>query len=608
MPPPPSLQDRLSALLPADLPLTLYHVSHPPVKAADPLYLPPPGQPALPTTLESHFLAVAHDGILVFAIEVLIYVCAFKNPQTNKSHKETTFFVSKADSSGYLPSAAASFVPKNNADLRESTLRTISSTFLEHIITTHRTAHLNIRKSTISLFARSQAQYLFPDSASNKKKHVLDDRGLIRWWCRVLDPILQHFSDQDCAENASAYLLVPGLDKYETSALFPPKTRQAAIYPNAKRWVHGHPLKVDPVRHLTVREVIPHFPDDPKSRFLDELDAEYIGGGSRDSKKGKTLRGNAWANIKTLEQFWELMSFRQECSAGQSTGFIWIAIERAKKKTERVVVENTATSTTTGQVSGQAEPTSEITHDEDSIPPASQASQADTESTPPSASQAEPEADRTPSSSQQEAPSQHPSSVTSATAPKPITNPLPSLRLTSLNYKKVLETLLCSDFSTEPLARLHSRKWIDGALLLLGNGPDSTRIKEHKSTHQDWDWGVPVLGKREVVAATEALQSPTTQASIGTTVNVLSVRKKKRSDDTDAGGSTAAKAEGGMNVLEAGTMRKRMKMEELQTVPLGSTPVVPVEGDGPNMLAPGLMRKKPKPNTVPQEDTATAAS
>src|SRR5208282_769802 len=68
------------------------------------------------------------------------------------------------------------------------------------------------------------------------------------------------------------------------------------------------------------RCLVPRFPDDPKSRFLDELDGELS------ISQGKAVDGE-WRSVKTLDQFWEMMAFRQECSAGRLVGFIWIVFE-----------------------------------------------------------------------------------------------------------------------------------------------------------------------------------------------------------------------------------------------------------------------------------------
>lgn len=286
------------------------------------------GCAARPTTLESHFLGVScgPTEASIYGIEILVYVTNY-SASAAFPRFETTFFVSKADTSGYLPRNYASFVPKkvsgsSEGPQRESTVKVITSTFLKHLIDEHLYLRPDVSKVSISLFARAQNQYLFPDSVSVKGKHILSDRELIRWWCRVLDPLFQEAAESEDNASAEAYLLVPGMDKYEVRNLFPPSTRFPQNYPEVKHhWIHGHPFKTSDI--LGPREVIPYFPDDPKSRFLDELNY----GGLKEDEYGKKL-GSGWRTIRTLDQFWETMSFRQECCDGKSVGFIWVEIVR----------------------------------------------------------------------------------------------------------------------------------------------------------------------------------------------------------------------------------------------------------------------------------------
>ena len=235
--------------------------------------------------------------VLVFAIEILIYSTANDN----------TFFVSKADSTGYLHLLG---LPKGTP----SPIKTISSTFLQHLLETHQRPGT---RNVVSLFARAQDQYLFPGSVEYSKKHVLDDRGLIRWWCRVLDPLTDNSisPSSESWDSVKGYLIVPGLDKYETTS-YPPRKGDGT-----RSWIIGHPLR-QISRHgadIPPRCLIPHYPDDPKSRFLDELDEEII--------KGNATSSGHWKSVRSIDQFWDMMAFRQECSAGRLVGFIWIVFE-----------------------------------------------------------------------------------------------------------------------------------------------------------------------------------------------------------------------------------------------------------------------------------------
>lgn len=275
------LSSRLEQHLPKDIPFKLHHVSTPPERT-EALRPAPPGDRPEKTFCESHFLTISvrpeAEEVIAFAMEVFIY----------STTSTTMFFVSKADSTGYLHLAKC---PKGISPVKE-----VSAAFLKFLLDKKQRPGVT---SIISLFARAQDQYLFPGSVENAGKHVLDDRGLVKWWCRVLDSIVKDTKSQ-------AHLLVPGLDKYETMGLLPA---------DKTKWSVGNPLR-ELFGDVPPRCVIPRFPDDPKARFVDELDDEIEG----------TTDG-VWKSVKTLEQFWEMMAFRQECSAGRMVGFIWIVLK-----------------------------------------------------------------------------------------------------------------------------------------------------------------------------------------------------------------------------------------------------------------------------------------
>ncbi|KAL6249501.1 hypothetical protein RBB50_003354 [Rhinocladiella similis] len=293
---PPNLVSRLASALPQDLDIKAYYLSSEPT-STNALFSPLPGSTEEPTISESHFLAISspeHDGVkevLVFAIEILIFT----------TENLTTLFVSKADSSGFSSRLKA---PKGFP----SVVSTVTSTFVDYLLE----PRLNRSRVVLSLFARSQHQYLFPGSIENPGKHVLDDRQLVKWWCRVLDQVLRLHSDtSDPPLKSSAHLVVPGCDKGETRAFFPLSSRRDPT--SSPKWLNSYPVDLlaadtsRPPRHL-----VPRFPDDPKSRFLDDLDGDFV------DDQGH------WRSVKTLDQFWEMMSYRQECSAGRLVGFLWL--------------------------------------------------------------------------------------------------------------------------------------------------------------------------------------------------------------------------------------------------------------------------------------------
>ncbi|KAF7587288.1 hypothetical protein BBP40_007481 [Aspergillus hancockii] len=316
------LGDLLAKVLPTDVKVTIRHISSAPTPCIA-LFAPPPGEDPESTFCENHFLSASvnadgeDDGseIIVFGIEVLVYSTAHL----------TTVFVSKADSTGFL------HLLKNATKI--SLIRRISNAFLSFLVQTHQRPGVRL---VVSLFARAQNQYLFPGSIENSGKHVLDDRGLIKWWCRVVDPILREYEPESeshekglldqamesAKSSATAFLIVPGCDKFETRGFFPSAAKSDDK--ERPRWLSSYPLhQLCDNTTAPPRCLIPRFPDDPKTRFLvdldDELPQQTEAGGSKES-------AGQWKSVKSLDQFWEMMSFRQECSSGRLVGFLWLVV------------------------------------------------------------------------------------------------------------------------------------------------------------------------------------------------------------------------------------------------------------------------------------------
>ncbi|KAK8116944.1 uncharacterized protein PG998_005225 [Apiospora kogelbergensis] len=320
-----ALVEQLAQVLPEQTKFAVHHLSTPPT-LAEPLNNPPalPTEPnkdvaespsvdvrprkPLKTYCEKHFLAVSieypesKEQLLVLALEVYIYTTLFS----------TIIFVSKADSTGYL----------NLLKLPQGTpspIREVTTAFVTYLVAQRRRKH---HQCVINLFARAQSQYLFPGSIKNGGKHVLDDRGLVRWWCRVLNPLLEPLNESTSGwEKVHGYLVVPGMEQYDTRLLLP-RTQKAK-----DNWTLSDPLEYispytsDPAtygKNIPPRCLIPMYPDDPKARFVDELEETT-------PQRQRLTRG--WPTPKTLDEFWELLSHRQECSSGRLTGFIWLVLD-----------------------------------------------------------------------------------------------------------------------------------------------------------------------------------------------------------------------------------------------------------------------------------------
>lgn len=511
------LGSRLAAVLPKGHKFGIYHLSTPPTKCSA-LYSAPPNERPDRTFCENHFLAVTIDSeqngetaasdarSIVFAIEIMIYTTAHTS----------TLFVAKADSTGYL---SLLNLPKGTA----SPIRQVCSEFVSYLADCRRRKDLPF---VVSLFARSQSQYLFPGSIENSNKHVLDDRGLIKWWCRVLDPMLATTSWQ----SSQGYLVTPGLEQYETRGFIPRDS--------LPKWSLTHPLHR--ISHYTrefdwvpPRCLIPRYPDDPKSRFRDELDEEAAGSGAMKVS-------GAWKSVKTLDMFWEMMAFRQECSSGRMTGFIWLVFENDSQRPSTPQDQQTSTvapQTTPRKIKPSKHDTPTITDAQRKLD----------------------EKKKKEKEKEKRRKRHAPGAKITIRGPRSKTeqkNHLPKQpestpyyhwpvagrgdKLVSEKiYKRIMELLLHLDFATLEKACSSTKRWINEASM------GST-------------WGVQVSGELEATAVL-------TQSNDAPQVNNLSgLVKRKREDGGD-----------GVKTLDAGLVKK-------------------VKADGPNELEASLVRKKPK--------------
>ncbi|KAM3074820.1 hypothetical protein ACMFMG_008233 [Clarireedia jacksonii] len=551
-----ALIQQLASVLPKDISFKIYHLSTPPTKTSS-LYSAPPNCRPDRTYCESHFLTASIrtpsqqiaselSEVLVFAIEILIYSTAY----------DTTFFVSKADSTGYLHLLN---LPKGTP----SPIRAISTIFLRHLVDQHQRKNT---KSIVSLFARAQDQYLFPGSIEYNGKHVLDDRGLVRWWCRVLDPLIETSeasirSGNSEWEAVKGFLIVPGQDEYETRSYLPPR---AKLLQSDCPWTIGHPLK-QISRHsadVPPRCFVPHYPDDPKARFLDELGDE-IGRGQEDAS-------GHWKSVKSIDQFWEMMAYRQECSAGRLVGFIWIVFTPLIKDDSSDV--NLPSSQSTVVTSDTQLNSSFITMADRTITALSTPSTsfADSFMSTDLSSKREGSLPGTQQSASSSAPS-HPkkkrkklSGIIIPRQPriktenknylldKPESSAYYSWRpegrgqviVDETDYNRITELLLRLDFANLELASSSSRRWIHEVRSGAGSMSSS--------------WGAMVTGTRVLETAVKAGEGGIN------TLNIGLVRKKRKAGAEETIASTTASAATivqpeSVNLLGAGMVRKKAK-------------------------------------------------
>ena len=524
-----SLKDALATALPEGFKCRVRCVNSPP-KPCDPLFSPPQGSEPEKTRLASHVLTVStkpkgsneeQADVLFLGIEALVYT----------TKHLTTIFVSKADSTGYLPQQ------------RPSPVKAIATAFLRWLSSVEQHRH-PARKLVISLFARSQTQYLFPGSADNAGKHILDDRQLIKWWARVLDPIFPKSDDVNGAEHVKeieydGYITVPGYSATELRSYMPSRSPSSSA---GIRWHAGDPLlELARTREISIaappRCLLPRFPDDPKARFMQDLDNEM--GISEDlaTISPSKRKGGKWNSIRDLGRFWEAMEFRQECSSGRVVGFLWLVIR--PKQTDQLLHRT------------KDEPLSQDTSQDSSIGAlisdiASQPEESLSVASSPSRKRRKPLSGPIITRQPRLKGGSLSLSATSDLTSMFTATLTDGLLLSKEGYDKAMQKLLHLDFSTLKLAKQSTSKWVSEVSGICG-------------MKNDWSFEVAGTAKLDVVANNG-------RSNGNPQVNDLGgmIRKKRKADDSnskvgDTAGQNGENQNAGVNVLSGGMVRKKPK-------------------------------------------------
>jgi len=295
--------------------------------------------------------------VLTTALSAHLYIL----PQ----HRTSILYISKLDSSG---------LPNTKTPLSRLFITSTLSYFLQHRPTPY------VR---IQLFARSQGQYLFPNSSEGPKK-VLGGLGLCGWWKGVYEDVAaSSMTNEGNGYQVKLGMVLPGYswdeargmlgqrrpltDGLEWTASAPfdtplphPSTSSStsSLVPSSSLGPTSSSDEITAQSRPSLAFLIPSLPDDPKARFLDDLVSDGSqdpqrrhnllkpkaeSGGSSSSipssspgkKKDKDpLKNRAKAEDEaerrfthaTLEatsvgEYWERMGFRQECISGDVTGF-----------------------------------------------------------------------------------------------------------------------------------------------------------------------------------------------------------------------------------------------------------------------------------------------
>ncbi|PWN90158.1 hypothetical protein FA10DRAFT_229268 [Acaromyces ingoldii] len=265
------------------------------------------------------------EARLIYALECFLY--------TLPAHESAIMYVSKIDSSGWGPTPTPTHLRKlidgqtttahngkeekaKDFNYSTSITKVLTQSFLSYFASlSHWTSSKtlpSVRHISLHILARAQRAYLFPSSEENKNKHVLSDGQLIKWWRAIVSEVScgvqRRFINGGGSLDVRSFYIIPGYNDLESHPLVPlPPRSSAKRSSNAQptpeqalaetHWVYGHPYshkgaglksneplpplplsgpsfdmqKAPLINQNHIATLLPHFPDDPKSRFIAEI-------------------------------------------------------------------------------------------------------------------------------------------------------------------------------------------------------------------------------------------------------------------------------------------------------------------------------------------------
>jgi regulator of Ty1 transposition protein 109 len=277
------------------------------------------------------------EHVFVTAIEVALY--------TISSTNSALLYVAKVDSTGQAQA------PSPTATLVRAFLAFYTNPMTRPIQASHLWIHV---------FARSQTQYLFPNSADFEGKRVLSDIRLCAWWKKLLEETASVASAHTGSGGGKIHLsyLLPGMSELEAMQAL--RTSSASVSTSSQSWEYGQPFSAPDIpppcpppskgeAHLG--HFIPYFEDDPKSRFLDDIAFTTDGpmphspakkrrkldpddeepdvtkaSSQTEASKSRGHHPQGELSKVSVSEYWERMGFRQECVQGAITGFFALAV------------------------------------------------------------------------------------------------------------------------------------------------------------------------------------------------------------------------------------------------------------------------------------------
>lgn len=304
---------------------------------------------------------------LVSALEVSVY----NIPATSCG----ILYVSKVDSTGQ--------------GMHPSPTATLVKAFLSYYADPA-TRPIHVDTLWIQLFARAQNQYLFPNSSEHPGKKPLSDVKLCVWWKRVFGDVATGLRGHDA--KTKLYYVIPGYSELEAINSFNTAAAMSTTTTPSAEWTYGHqysqteiPLPCPPAKGAhNLGHYIPSFEDDPKSRFVDEIACLTEEDGVRSperkrpkaskkpestSEKPRSKAGNARKEERpsgeltkvSQDEFWERMSFRQECVSGAMTGFFALGVTSSTSAPAISRQDSTSSALTNSETTASTDPRSEAT-------------------------------------------------------------------------------------------------------------------------------------------------------------------------------------------------------------------------------------------------------
>lgn len=302
---------------------------------------------------------------LMYALELFVY--------TLPTQGAGILYVSKLDTTGHgpraVPGAWREHLPEEYRGGVSLTTIITAATLAYFVGRDHWRQTPDIRHVSLHILARAQGAYLFPSSTENAQKRVLSDVALIRWWRACVSEAIWRRRLAGSTDMVHAYYVLPGYTRLDSHPLvpLPPADTPAASATATPRdklagaaWRYGHPyshqgaaLSVEeplpplPLHPAAAEErsrrgchafpdrvlatVLPVFPDDPKGRFINEITGEahepgtLLNAGTSGPARPTAAHRAAMHERQVLDrtsvdEFWERMGFRQECSSGNTVG------------------------------------------------------------------------------------------------------------------------------------------------------------------------------------------------------------------------------------------------------------------------------------------------